>query len=55
MKLSKVLWQAMDAAAYRVLIAAAEAIGDTQTKAVCERSLEEELLFASRALPIRMT
>jgi ferritin-like metal-binding protein YciE len=37
----------MEAAAYRVLIAAAEAVGDTQTKAVCERSLEEELSMAS--------
>ena len=30
-----------------MLIAAAEAVGDTQTQAVCERSLEEELSMAS--------
>ena len=37
-----------------MLIAAAEAVGDTQTQAVCERSLEEELSMASdleRQLP----
>jgi ferritin-like metal-binding protein YciE len=37
----------MEAAAYRVLIAAAEAVGDMQTKAVCERILKEELSMAS--------
>ena len=37
----------MEAAAYRALIAAAEAVGDTQTKAVCERILQEELSMAS--------
>ena len=37
----------MEAAAYRVLIAAAEAVGDTQTQAVCERILQEELSMAS--------
>jgi ferritin-like metal-binding protein YciE len=45
----------MEAAAYRVLIAAAEAVGDTQTQAVCERILQEELSMASdleRQLPI---
>ena len=44
----------MEAAAYRTLIAA-EAVGDTQTKAVCERILQEELAMASdleRQLPI---
>jgi ferritin-like metal-binding protein YciE len=45
----------MEVAAYRVLIAAAEAAGDTQTQAVCERILQEELSMASdleRQLPI---
>jgi ferritin-like metal-binding protein YciE len=37
----------MEASAYRVLIAAAEAAGDTQTKAVCESILQEELAMAS--------
>jgi ferritin-like metal-binding protein YciE len=37
----------MEASAYRVLIAAAEAAGDMQTKAVCERILQEELSMAS--------
>ena len=37
----------MEAAAYQVLIAAAEALGDIQTKAVCESILEEELLMAT--------
>lgn len=37
----------MEASAYRVLIAACEAVGDAQTKAVCERILEEELSMAS--------
>jgi ferritin-like metal-binding protein YciE len=37
----------MEVAAYRVLIATAEAVGDPQTKAVCERILEEELSMAS--------
>lgn len=37
----------MEAAAYRVLIAAAEEVGDKQTQAVCERILEEELSMAS--------
>jgi ferritin-like metal-binding protein YciE len=37
----------MEASAYRVLIAAAEAAGDAQTKAVCERILQEELSMAS--------
>jgi ferritin-like metal-binding protein YciE len=44
----------MEASAYRVLIAASEAVGDAQTKAVCERILQEELLMASdleRQLP----
>jgi ferritin-like metal-binding protein YciE len=45
----------MEVAAYRVLIAAAESVGDTQTRAVCERILQEELSMASdleRQLPI---
>lgn len=37
----------MEASAYRVLIAAAEAVGDAQTKAVCEHILKEELSMAS--------
>ena len=37
----------MEAAAYQVLIAAAEAVGDGRTKAVCESILEEELLMAT--------
>jgi ferritin-like metal-binding protein YciE len=37
----------MEASAYRVLIAAAEAAGDGQTKAVCESILKEELSMAS--------
>jgi ferritin-like metal-binding protein YciE len=37
----------MEIAAYRVLIAAAEALGDTETKIVCERILKEELSMAS--------
>jgi len=37
----------MEAAAYRVLIAAAEAVGDEQTQAICERILQEELSMAS--------
>lgn len=37
----------MEAAAYRVLIAVAEAVGDAQTQAVCERILHEELAMAS--------
>jgi len=37
----------MEASAYRVLIAAAEAAGDAQTKTVCERILQEELSMAS--------
>jgi ferritin-like metal-binding protein YciE len=37
----------MEVAAYRVLITAAEALGDTETKAVCERILKEELSMAS--------
>jgi ferritin-like metal-binding protein YciE len=37
----------MEIAAYRVLIAAAEAVGDVQTKAVCEGILKEELSMAS--------
>jgi ferritin-like metal-binding protein YciE len=39
----------MEAAAYRVLIAAAEAVGDGRTKAVCESILEEELSMASES------
>lgn len=45
----------MEAAAYRVLIAAAEAVGDPQTQAVCERILQEELSMAAdleRQLPV---
>jgi ferritin-like metal-binding protein YciE len=37
----------MEVAAYRVLIVAAEAVGDAQPKAVCERILKEELSMAS--------
>jgi ferritin-like metal-binding protein YciE len=37
----------MEIAAYRVLIAAAEALGDAQTKSTCERILKEELSMAS--------
>jgi ferritin-like metal-binding protein YciE len=37
----------MEASAYRVLIAAAETVGDAQTKVVCERILKEELSMAS--------
>jgi ferritin-like metal-binding protein YciE len=37
----------MEIAAYRVLIAATEIVGDTQTKTVCERILKEELSMAS--------
>ena len=37
----------MEAAAYQVLIAAAEAVGDGQTKAVCESILEEEFSMAT--------
>ena len=37
----------MEVSAYRVLIAAAEAIGDAQTKLVCENILQEELSMAS--------
>jgi ferritin-like metal-binding protein YciE len=37
----------MEIAAYRVLIAAADAVGDAQTKAACERILKEELAMAS--------
>lgn len=37
----------MEASAYRVLIAAAEALGDVETKAVCERILKEELSMAA--------
>jgi ferritin-like metal-binding protein YciE len=36
----------MEIAAYRTLIAAAEAVGDAQTKAVCERILAEEVAMA---------
>jgi len=45
----------MEAGACRALIAAAQAVGDTETKAVCERILQEELSTASdleRQLPI---
>jgi ferritin-like metal-binding protein YciE len=37
----------MEIAAYRVLIAAAEAVGDAQTKSTCEQILKEELSMAS--------
>jgi ferritin-like metal-binding protein YciE len=37
----------MEIAAYRVIISAADALGDAQTKAVCERILKEELAMAS--------
>jgi ferritin-like metal-binding protein YciE len=37
----------MEVAAYQVLIAAAEAVGDGRTKAVCESILEEELSMAT--------
>jgi ferritin-like metal-binding protein YciE len=37
----------MEIAAYRVLIIAAEAVRDAETKAVCERILKEELSMAS--------
>jgi len=36
----------MEIASYRVLIAASEAVGDAETKAVCERILKEELSMA---------
>ena len=36
----------MKSSAYRVLIAACEAVGDEQTKAVCARILQEELSIA---------
>lgn len=36
----------MEAAAYRVLIAAAETVGDKETQAICERIIEEELSMA---------
>ncbi|MDR6303749.1 ferritin-like metal-binding protein YciE [Nitrobacter vulgaris] len=36
----------MEVAAYQVLIAAAEAVGDGRTKAVCEGILQEELAMA---------
>jgi ferritin-like metal-binding protein YciE len=52
---SSYTFEHMEAAAYRALIAAADAVGDTQTKAVCERILQEELAMASdleRQLPI---
>jgi ferritin-like metal-binding protein YciE len=45
----------MEAAVCRVLIAAAEAVGDTQTQAVCKRILQEEFSMApdlERRLPI---
>jgi ferritin-like metal-binding protein YciE len=37
----------MEVSAYRVLIAAAEALGDAETRAVCERILKEELSMAA--------
>lgn len=36
----------MEIASYRILIAAAEYVGDTETVAVCERILDEELAMA---------
>lgn len=37
----------MEIASYRVLIAAAEAIGDTETRNICEQILEEEIAMAT--------
>lgn len=37
----------MEIASYRILIAAAEAVGDTETRNVCEQILEEEIAMAT--------
>ncbi|AVA24323.1 DUF892 family protein [Rhizobium sp. NXC24] len=44
--LASYTFEHMEIASYRILIAAAEAVGDAQTKAACERILAEEIAMA---------
>lgn len=51
-------FEQMEIASYKVLIAAAEALGDAETAAVCQRILQEEIAMADwldKALPTLTT
>lgn len=40
-------FEQMEIASYRILIAAADYVGDDETKAVCQRILDDEIAMAS--------
>ena len=39
-------FEQMEIASYRILIAAADYVGDDETKAVCQRILDDEIALA---------